>query len=68
MVLDVGHNEQGFRAILNQLEKESYDRLHIMIGFSAEKDIGNYKSNILKMNQAKELIEELRIKDKKKNN
>ena len=40
MVLDVGHNEQGFRAIVNQLEKESYDRLHIMIGFSAEKDIG----------------------------
>ena len=39
MVLDVGHNKQGFRAIVNQLEKESYDRLHIMIGFSAEKDM-----------------------------
>ena len=32
----------------------------------AEKDIGIYKSSILKMEQAKELIEELRIKDKKK--
>ncbi len=32
----------------------------------AEKDIGIYKSSIAKMEQAKELIEELRIKDKKK--
>ena len=40
MVLDVGHNEQGVLAIVNQLEKESYDRLHIMIGFSAEKEMG----------------------------
>ena len=32
----------------------------------AEKDIGIYKSSLSKMKQAKELIEELRIKDKKK--
>jgi len=32
----------------------------------AEKDIGIYKSSISKMKQAKELIEELRTKDKKK--
>ena len=32
----------------------------------AEKDIGIYKSTISKMKQAKELIEELRIKDKKR--
>ena len=32
----------------------------------AEKDIGIYKSNISKMEQAKELIEELKEKDKKK--
>ena len=32
----------------------------------AEKDIGIYKSSILKLKQARELIEELRIKDKKK--
>ena len=32
----------------------------------AEKDIGIYKSTITKMEQAKELIEELRIKEKKK--
>ena len=33
----------------------------------AEKDIGIYKSTLSKMEQAKELIEELRIKDKKNN-
>ena len=32
----------------------------------AEKDIGIYKNSISKLEQAKELIEELRIKDKKK--
>ena len=32
----------------------------------AEKDIGIYKSSILKLEQAKELIEELKIKGKKK--
>ena len=32
----------------------------------AEKDIGIYKSSISKMEQAKELIEEIRTKDKKK--
>ncbi len=39
MVLDVGHNEQGIRAIVNQLENESYVQLHIMLGFSAEKEL-----------------------------
>ena len=34
----------------------------------AEKDIGIYKSSISKMKQAKELIEELRLKDKKTDN
>ena len=33
----------------------------------AEKDIGIYKSSISKLEQAKELIEEQRIKDKKIN-
>ena len=33
----------------------------------AEKDISIYKTSISKMKQAKELIEELRIKNKKKN-
>ena len=32
----------------------------------AERDIGIYKSTISKMEQAKELIEELKVKEKKK--
>ena len=38
IVLDVGHNEQGVHAIVNQLDNESYDHLHIMLGFSTEKE------------------------------
>ena len=38
IVLDVGHNEQGVRTIVNQLDNESYNHLHIMLGFSAEKE------------------------------
>ena len=38
-----------------------------LITNKAEKDIGIYKSTISKMEQAKELIDELRIKDKKNN-
>ena len=42
-----------------------FENLNLSIT-KAEKDIGIYKSSISKMEQAKELIEELRIKDKKK--
>ena len=42
-----------------------FENLHLSFD-KAEKDIGIYKSSISKMEQAKELIEELRIKDKKK--
>ena len=41
------------------------DKLNLSTN-KAEKDIGIYKSTISKMEQAKELIEELKIKDKKK--
>ena len=34
----------------------------------AEKDIGIYKSSIIKMEQAKELLQEAKIKDKKEKN
>ena len=48
------------KEILNIFEK-------LGISFNkAEKDIGIYKSTLSKMEQAKELIEELKIKDKKK--
>ena len=49
----------------NKMISEIFDNLSLSSS-KAEKDIGIYKSSISKMEQAKELIEELRIKDKKK--
>ena len=42
-----------------------FENLNLSVS-KAEKDIGMYKSSISKLEQAKELIEELKIKDKKK--
>ena len=50
----------------NKMTSDIFERLSLSAN-KAEKDIGIYKSSISKMEQAKELIEELRIKDKKKN-
>jgi len=49
----------------NKLISDIFEKLNLSSN-KAEKDIGIYKSSISKMKQAKELIEELRIKDKKK--
>ena len=49
---------------MNKLITEVFENLNLSVN-KAEKDIGIYKSTISKMEQAKELIEELRIKDKK---
>ena len=49
----------------NKIIANFFDKLNLSVN-KAEKDIGIYKSSISKMKQAKELIEELRIKDKKK--
>ena len=49
----------------NKLISDIFEKLNLSAN-KAEKDIGIYKSTISKMKQAKELIEELRIKDKKK--
>ncbi len=49
----------------NKMISDIFEKLNLSAN-KAEKDIGIYKSNISKMKQAKELIEELRIKDKKK--
>ena len=54
-------NESETKKIINDI----FENLSLSIN-KAEKDIGIYKSSISKMEQAKELIEELRIKDKKK--
>ena len=49
----------------NKMISEIFEKLNLSAN-KAEKDIGIYKSSISKMEQAKELIEELRIKGKKK--
>ena len=49
----------------NKIISDIFEKLNLYPS-KAEKDIGIYKSTISKMEQAKELIEELRIKDKKK--
>jgi photosystem II biogenesis protein Psp29 len=49
----------------NKMISDIFEKLSLSTN-KAEKDIGIYKSTISKMEQAKELIEELRIKDKKK--
>ena len=47
-----------------KLISEIFENLNLSVT-KAEKDIGIYKSSIKKLKQAKELIEELKIKDKK---
>ena len=49
----------------NKIIFDIFEKLNLSIN-KAEKDIGIYKSSLLKMEQAKELIEELKLKDKKK--
>jgi len=49
----------------NKMIFDIFEKLNLPAN-KAEKDIGIYKSGILKMKQAKELIEELRSKEKKK--
>ena len=49
----------------NKIISNIFEKLNLSAN-KAEKDIGIYKSSLSKMEQAKELIEELRIKDKKK--
>ena len=49
----------------NKLISDIFEKLNLSAN-KAEKDIGIYKNSISKMEQAKELIEELRTKDKKK--
>ena len=48
----------------NKMISDIFEKLNLSAN-KAEKDIGIYKSSISKMEQAKELIEELRIKNKK---
>ena len=63
-------NSQDFKekneSEIKKMISDIFEKLNLYPN-KAEKDIGIYKSTISKMQQAKELIEELRIKDKTKN-
>jgi dihydrofolate synthase/folylpolyglutamate synthase len=39
IVLDTGHNEAGIKYIVQQLQSEKFDRLHIVFGMVNDKDI-----------------------------
>ncbi|WP_185851450.1 bifunctional folylpolyglutamate synthase/dihydrofolate synthase [Blattabacterium cuenoti] len=39
IVCDIAHNEEGIYMIKNQLKKESYDDLHLVLGFLKEKKV-----------------------------
>jgi len=49
----------------NKMISDIFEKLNLSAN-KAEKDIGIYKSSISKLEQAKELIEELKLKDKEK--
>ena len=55
----------GNESETNKIISDIFEKLNLSTN-KAEKDIGIYKSSISKMEQAKELLEELRLKDKKK--
>ena len=45
---DVGHNEAGVHAVLSQIAKQSFDKLHIVWGMVADKDATNILSMLPK--------------------
>jgi dihydrofolate synthase/folylpolyglutamate synthase len=49
VVLDVGHNEEGMKVIARQIENESHEELHIVIGFVKDKEIENMLGRLPKM-------------------
>ena len=57
--------KQNKESEMQKITSEIFEKLNLSSN-KAEKDIGIYKSSLSKMAQAKELIEELRIKDKNK--
>jgi len=58
--------KEGNESEMNEMIADIFENLNLLPN-KAEKDIGIYKSSLSKLEQAKELIEELKIKDKKRN-
>jgi dihydrofolate synthase/folylpolyglutamate synthase len=48
VILDVGHNEDGFRQITAQLELTEHHQLHIVIGLVKDKEIGKVLAQLPK--------------------
>jgi len=41
VICDTGHNEEGLKHIVKQLENLEYNRLHFVLGLVNDKDVGN---------------------------
>lgn len=39
IICDTAHNKEGFLLVLNQIQQEEYDTLHIVLGFVKEKNL-----------------------------
>ena len=46
MVLDVAHNEDGMRMVLSQIKLLKFNKLHFILGLSADKDITSLLSQL----------------------
>lgn len=41
VICDTAHNPHGLKIVINQIKKEVYDELHIVLGFVNDKDLDN---------------------------
>jgi dihydrofolate synthase / folylpolyglutamate synthase len=46
IILDIGHNEQCIVELGNQLKKENFDKLFLIVGFSKDKDISTLLNSL----------------------
>jgi dihydrofolate synthase/folylpolyglutamate synthase len=49
LITDVGHNEEGMKAIARQIENTSHEELHIVIGMVKDKSIENILRHLPRM-------------------
>ena len=40
IICDTAHNKEGLALVLNQIQEQEYEKLHFVIGFVKDKDIG----------------------------
>ena len=41
VVCDTGHNKEGLQIVMNQLAKENFNKLHIVLGVVSDKDLAS---------------------------